>query len=123
MDPMLLLFGQRPRKDWRWTLKPAERAWSRDNALALANCSLLAYNDEDDIIKELNARQFETVIPCHSDHHSADTQAYVAVRSDAMIVAFRGTEPTNLRDFLTDFDAGQIPFETKFQFSGWGASP
>lgn len=120
MDPILMLFGQHPRKDWRWTLKAAERAWSRDNALSLANCSLLAYSDEDEIIKQLKERQFDRVIPCNSDHHSTDTQAYVAARPDAMIVAFRGTEPTNLRDFAADFDAGQIPFETKFQFLGWG---
>ena len=121
MDPILMLFGQQPRDDWQWTLKPAERAWSRDNALALANCSLLAYSDKDKIIERLKKEhQFDAVIPCNPDHHSTGTEAYVAVRPDAIIVAFRGTEPTNLRDYAADFDVGQIPFETKFPFLGWG---
>lgn len=120
IDPILTLFGQHPRESWQWTLKPAERAWNRDNALALANCSLLAYNDAGKIIKHLEERQFQVVIPCNSDSHSARAEAYVAVRPDTMIVAFRGTEPTNMRDFMTDFDVKQISFESKFHFSGWG---
>jgi triacylglycerol lipase len=120
MDPLLMLFGQHPRDGWRWTLRPAQRVWSRENALALANCALLAYSNSDKIVAQLKERQFGTVTHCNSDHHSTDTQAYVAVRDDATIVAFRGTEPTNVRDFATDFDARQIPFETKFQISGWG---
>jgi triacylglycerol lipase len=120
MDPILMLFGQHPRDGWQWTLRPAQRAWSHENALALANCALLAYSDNEEIIAQLRQRQFDAVTPCNSDHHSTDTQAYVAVRADATIVAFRGTEPTNVRDFATDFDARQIPFETKFQIPGWG---
>jgi hypothetical protein len=120
MDILLELLKARPRENWRWTLNPKERAWSRDNALALANCALLAYSDSGEIIKQLEARQFQTIIPCNSDHHPADTQAYVAVCPDAVIVAFRGTEPTNWRDFMTDFSVGQIPFERTFHFSDWG---
>jgi len=120
MDPILMLFQQRPRTNWKWTLDPKERAWSHGNALALANCSLLAYCDQSEIDRQLKGRDFEAVIPCNSDQHSADTQAYAAVRSDAVIIAFRGTEPTNLTDFATDFDAAQAPFETTLHFSGWG---
>jgi triacylglycerol lipase len=120
MDPILMLFGQQPRKLWQWTLKPEQRAWSRDNALALANCALLAYSDTGKIITDLSRQQFDTVTPCNSDQHVTDTQAYVAVRRDAAIVAFRGTEPTSLRDFGTDFEARQVPFESKFQIPGWG---
>jgi triacylglycerol lipase len=120
MDPVLMLFGQHPRDDWQWTLDPGVRTWRRGNALALANCSLLAYSDQSQIDRQLRSRGFNLVIACDSDHHSSDTQAYAAVRSDAVIVAFRGTEPTSLRDFTTDLDARLVPFETKFQFSGWG---
>jgi triacylglycerol lipase len=119
MDPILKLLRQHPREGWKWTLDPMERAWSRGNALALANCSLLAYCDQHDIESNLRAHQFE-VIQCKPSPGTADTQAYVAVRSDAIVVAFRGTEPTNLQDFATDFNAGQVPFETKFQVPGWG---
>jgi triacylglycerol lipase len=120
MDVLLELFKQHPRNDWQWTLDPSEKGWTRDNALALANCSLLAYSDESEIDKQLRQRQFQKVIPCNPKQHSTDTQAYVAVRADAIVIAFRGTEPTNERDFTTDFDARQIPFETKLHFSGWG---
>jgi len=120
MDPLLALFKQKPRENWQWTLNPNERGWTRGNALALANCALLAYSDQSEIDKQLKERQFQATIPCNSSHHSTDTQAYVGIRSDAVIIAFRGTEPTNEQDFATDFDARQIPFETKLHFKGWG---
>src|SRR4051794_11886232 len=114
MDPILMLFGQHPRDGWEWTLKPEQRNWSRDNALALANCALLAYSDIDKINADLSRLQFDRVTHCNSDQHATDTQAYVAARPNATIVAFRGTEPANLRDFATDFEARQVPFESKF---------
>src|SRR5579872_969135 len=110
MDPILMLFGQHPREGWQWSLDSAQRDWSPGNALALANCALLAYSDDKEIIAQLTQREFDAVIPCNSDQHATDTQAYVAVRRDATIIAFRGTEPTNVGDFATDFDARQIPF-------------
>lgn len=120
MDPILMLFGQRPREDWRWTLVPRKSGWDRDNALALANCALLAYCDQAEIERQLRQREFAAVIPCNSDSGPIDTQAYVAARSDAVVVAFRGTEPTNLQDFATDFDAAQVPFEARPDFPSWG---
>jgi triacylglycerol lipase len=118
MDPVLDFFRQHPREGWEWTLDPGIRTWIRGNALALANCSLLAYSDKEKIDEQLGPRGFDPVIPC--DHPSSDTQAYVAVRSNAVIVAFRGTEPTRLQDFTTDRKARLVPFETKFRISGWG---
>jgi triacylglycerol lipase len=120
MDPILMLFGQHPREDWRWTLVSRTSGWDRGNALALANCALLAYCDQAEIGRQLRQREFTEVIPCDSDPGPIDTQAYVAARSDAVVVAFRGTEPTNLQDFATDFDAAQVPFETKLDFPSWG---
>jgi hypothetical protein len=38
-----------------------------------------------------------------------DTQAYVAVHPNAMILAFRGTEPTSLLDLATDIKMNQVP--------------
>ncbi len=33
-----------------------------------------------------------------------DTQAFLALRSDLLLVAFRSTEPQNIKDWLTDAD-------------------
>ena len=91
--------------------------------LALANCALLACSEHRKIEQQLASRGFEPVVHSNSDDPAtADTQACVAVRPDALVVAFRGTEPTKPRDFATDFDAGQVPFETKFGFRV-GAGP
>ena len=45
-------------------------------------------------------------------------QAFVAGREDAVIVEFRGTEPTNPVDFFTDFTTARISFASKFNFPG-----
>lgn len=120
MDPILMLFRQVPPEGWAWTLDPAQTAWSRRNALAMSLGALLAYSDGERIDAQLKARGFSAVDPCNSDHHAADTQAYLGVRPDALVLAFRGTEPSNLADFATDFDARQVPFEAKFGLTGWG---
>jgi hypothetical protein len=52
MDPMLKLLRQEPRAGWEWTLNPTIGGWNRGNALALANCALLAYSDADRVRHE-----------------------------------------------------------------------
>ena len=121
MDKLLELLGQFPREDWRWTLDGGTAGWSRGNAMALANCALLAYSDPADVERHLSKREFTRVIPCASTTPSADTQGYVAERADAVVLAFRGTEPTKWKDLATDFDAGQVPFAKAFGPAGWGA--
>lgn len=120
MDKLLKILRQHPRADWQWTLDPGIGAWSRDNALALGNCALLAYSDPDDIDAQLRARSFERVIHCNPAAPGADTQGYVAVRPDAVVLAFRGTEPTKWKDIRTDIQAAQTPFANAFGPEGWG---
>lgn len=116
MDVVLNLLDQRPREDWRWTLDPNVKTWSRANALALANCALLSYSDDTTIKWHLHDRGFTSVKPCNG----ANTQSFVAARDDAIVIAFRGTEPTKALDFATDLNARQIQFQSRFQFGGWG---
>ncbi len=119
MDLILTLLRQSPRPDWVFELD-SSAVWSRSNALSLANCALLAYNDQDVIDTHLKARGFTEIIHCQSPNPAIDTQAYVAVREGLVVVAFRGTEPSNPVDYFTDFTTARVAFEDKFRFSGWG---
>jgi len=119
MDILLSLLQQNPSSDWEWKLD-TQTGWSRNNALSLANCALLAYNDPPVIKEHLQARGFSDVFPLRSNTAGVDTQAFVAVREDAVAVAFRGTEPTNPVDYFTDFTTARVSFEEKFHFLGWG---
>lgn len=119
MDIVLSLLRQTPDSNWAWKLD-TQTGWSQSNALSLANCALLAYNDPPVIEEHLQARGFSDVFPLQSKIQGVDTQAFVAVREDAVVVAFRGTEPTNPVDFFTDFTTARVSFEEKFHFPGWG---
>lgn len=49
-----------------------------------------------------------------------DTQAYVAGSDRMVLVAFRGTEPTNLRDWLSDTNTPPVPGPAKKGFVHYG---
>ncbi|MDX3248341.1 lipase family protein [Streptomyces sp. ME18-1-4] len=49
-----------------------------------------------------------------------DTQAYVAGSDRMVLVAFRGTEPTNLRDWLSDANTPPVPGPAKKGFVHYG---
>ncbi|MEU9050285.1 lipase family protein [Streptomyces sp. NPDC048384] len=76
------------------------------HAYWLARASDLAYKDEATIERQLREWGFDRV----RHHRSAftppfplqDTQAYTATNEHMIITAFRGTEPDNIRDWLTD---------------------
>ncbi|MFF4605006.1 lipase family protein [Streptomyces sp. NPDC001339] len=77
------------------------------HALCLARASELAYEKNEETI-EATARKWGFGRVRH--HHTTfqppfpleDTQAYTLGGDGMIITAFRGTEPTNLRDWLTD---------------------
>jgi triacylglycerol lipase len=90
---------------------PKTTRWSEFNALALAHASNLAYNDEATIRSVASSCGFNKV----SVHSVREVQAFVAGSDAAVVVAFRGTRPDQLLDWMTDVDALQVAFGDFFQ--------
>jgi len=84
------------------------------NAWWLAEISMLAYADGDGFVRRqlmsagmLGVKMYSS--PAGSSDH---TQAILTFNADAVIVAFRGTEPSEWRDLMTDMKANQIELGT-----------
>jgi len=72
--------------------------YSLKNAYWLAQAANIAYQDKSTIqpaVAKLGLKNFEFL-------SRRDTEGYVAANEKVIIVAFRGTEPTHLRDLLAD---------------------
>lgn len=84
---------------------PNTTRWQAQNALGLAMASQLAYEKSAAIDAAVRSWGFE-----RSDFIASppgaewDTQVFVASNADAVLVAFRGTEPGDLKDWITDGD-------------------
>ena len=88
--------------------EPLVTAYSLNNAYWLAQAAQIAYQDKATIqpaVAKLGLSQFEFL-------SRRDTEGYIAANDDIIIVAFRGTEPSHLRDLLADaqFHKVQGPF-------------
>lgn len=80
--------------------------YSPHNALVLADAARIVYRDGAAIEAGIAARW------ATSDVHFADkngTQALVVGTANAILVAFRGTEPKVLKDWMTDANIKQAP--------------
>ena len=89
--------------------------WNPQNARALVYMADLAYKDTASIQKAaadwgLAAERVAIIQPATSV-----LQAIVLGRADAIIVAFRGTRPDQLRDWMADFEISQAPFSEYFR--------
>lgn len=79
------------------------------HARCLAHAADLAY--KDDAVVEATARAwgFDRVRTYRAERAEPfpiqDTEAYVAAGDEMIIVAFRGTEPTEVRDWISDINA------------------
>ena len=81
------------------------------NALYLATASKLAYKDDVSDIREiLNQMSFDRFqdfrwkgkIETQGLDVLADTFGYVCSNREALVIVFRGTQPDNIRNWLTD---------------------
>ncbi len=79
----------------------------------LCKAAELAYEDESAIRTRTGEWGFDRFRFFHTSHEESfpldDTQAYVAASDNMIIVVFRGTEPTNIRDWLSDVNAPAAP--------------
>ncbi|WP_433337873.1 lipase family protein [Spirillospora sp. CA-294931] len=84
------------------------------HARCLAEASDLAYKDPDTVRQRAGEWGFDRVqvfsVPFAPPFPLADTQAYVAASDQMVIVAFRGTEATQIRDWLSDGGALLTPY-------------
>lgn len=73
---------------------------SRQNALVLGEFSNIAYLSEDKVKGAIEKQGMSLVK--YLSHK--ETQVVIAKDNSSIIVSFRGTEPTKIKDWLTDFD-------------------
>jgi triacylglycerol lipase len=94
--------------------------WNPQNARALLYCSDLAYKEPDSIQAGaaswgIDIDHFTVIRPSTSV-----LQAVVLARPDSVILAFRGTRPDQLRDWMSDFEISQSAFTEYFSSSNVG---
>ncbi len=90
--------------------------YSSFNTIILAEASKLAYESQTTIENSVQNTWGMTVKYISKTDKkklifsgSIDTQAFVAANNQAIIVAFRGTEPNNTNDWKTDFKFKKFP--------------
>ncbi len=81
------------------SFEPNSAQFSLKNAYALALASQLAYESKDAIRLALLKQGFQTEF---IDEPSTNTQLFIAHSGNAIVIAFRGTEATEIKDWLTD---------------------
>lgn len=86
------------------TFQPVTARYLGENAVALGNGALLAYADAGTCATSASAWGFARA-------HFIDrreTQCLVMGNAAAVVVAFRGTEPAKLQDWMSDLDTRQV---------------
>lgn len=80
--------------------QPATAYYHPDNAVALAEVARLAYSDAGSI----TTTALQWGFPRSRFLDKRDTQAYVMANGQTIVVAFRGTQPDKLLDWMSDCD-------------------
>jgi hypothetical protein len=88
--------------------------FERVNAWWLAEISMLVYADGDGFVRRqlMSAGMLDVKMYASPQGSPDHTQVILAFNADAVIVAFRGTEPDQWKDFMTDMKAHQIELGT-----------
>jgi triacylglycerol lipase len=96
------------------SFNPNTTRWAAPNALALAYAARLAYSDSAAIQQQLAQWGFDPArfvfLQSPNVRPLLDTQGYMVANDEAIIIAFRGTQPDKVQDWLTDLDAILRPF-------------
>jgi hypothetical protein len=101
--------------------EPNNQKFSITNALGSALAAQLAYAKPSDIEAKVkgdwgfqDVKHYTTPPPSLED-----TQAFVAIRDDMVLVAFRGTEPDNIKDWVTDGNVALVPSQLGHLHAGF----
>jgi len=87
-----------------FTFNPTTTQYDSNNAWSLGKAASLAYQNESTIGQEASNWGFDR---CRF-LSKRETQAFVIGNDKMVVVAFRGTEPAKLRDWLTDIDVDLV---------------
>ena len=87
---------------------PRAASFSMANAQILAQASAVAYDTPERCAKWASVSGFTGAFDFFDSH---DTQGFVAESGDAIIVAFRGTQPNRPMDWFVDFRATSSPWD------------
>jgi triacylglycerol lipase len=82
--------------------EPRATSFSLANAQILAQASAVAYDTPERCAKWASVSGFTGAFDFFDSH---DTQGFVVESGDAIIVAFRGTQPNRPMDWFVDFRA------------------
>src|SRR5258708_35577752 len=85
--------------------------WHPQNARGLVYASELAYKDPGSIKATADSWGFRSAVIASS---SSVLQAIILGDDQKVVLAFRGTEPGRLRDWMADFDIAQSAFSDYF---------
>lgn len=104
---------QPPPKSLNQAFADQDESFSLDRAYWLGTCAKSAYLPFRNIKRSLPTLGFRTVTPFGDDEANTTfgTQGFLATSNDCIVIAFRGTEPSELQDILTDVDLRQTPWE------------
>jgi len=98
-----------------FTFDPDTIEYSTKNAFALSRAALLAYEGPEHIARTIKKWGMKGFHVCDN----GGTQALVIADDTKIIVAFRGTEPTELEDWFTNIQTSKTPVRSGSVHTGF----